>query len=72
METAEQASPYPYPSENPSSAAPPRLATLAVPGRRKTPEPPLPPRSPRHPAHPTTPHPPPCPASPQPPSFSYS
>ena len=49
METAEQASPYPYPSENPSSAAPPRLATLAVPGRRKTPEPPLPPRSPRHP-----------------------
>ena len=37
-EAAEQASPYPYPSENPPSTAPSRLATLAAPGRWKTPE----------------------------------
>ena len=36
-ETAKQASPYPYPSENPPSTAPSRLATLAATGRWKTP-----------------------------------
>ena len=36
-ETAKQASPYPYPSENPPSTAPSRLATLAGTGRWKTP-----------------------------------
>ena len=60
-EAAEQASPYPYPSENPPSTVPSRLATLAAPGRWKTPESALqadacpPSRSPCRPAHPATP-----------------